>query len=118
MQASSRVSALGLILSLVALAALARGTPRAPGAPATPAHEEASVVVGPLDINTASVEQLVALPRIGPALAARIVEDRDANGPFATLDALDRVPGIGRRTIEVLRPHATVGAPSTAAPRR
>ncbi|XOV74369.1 MAG: ComEA family DNA-binding protein [Phycisphaerales bacterium] len=47
-----------------------------------------------------------ALPRIGPALARRIVEDRAVSGRFASVDDLDRVPGIGPRTVEAIRPHA------------
>lgn len=66
---------------------------------------------GPVDLNAASADELTALPRIGPALAERIVDDREANGPYASIDALDRVPGIGRRTIERLRPHVVVRQP-------
>lgn len=61
-----------------------------------------------LDLNTATAAQLQALPRIGPALAARIVADRDANGPFASLDDLNRVNGIGERTIQLIAPHVVV----------
>ena len=48
-----------------------------------------------LNVNDATVVELEALPGIGPALARRIVADREAQGPFATIAALDRVPGIG-----------------------
>lgn len=64
-----------------------------------------------LDLNAASVAELQALPRIGPALAARIAEDRDANGPFASLQDLDRVNGIGERTIALIAPHVVVLSP-------
>ena len=51
---------------------------------------------GPVvNVNHATAVQLEGLPGIGPALARRIVADREAQGPFATVDALDRVPGIG-----------------------
>lgn len=59
-----------------------------------------------IDINTAGEAELSALPRIGPALAKRITEDRSVSGPYPTLDDLDRVPGIGPRTIEAIRPYA------------
>jgi competence ComEA-like helix-hairpin-helix protein len=49
-----------------------------------------------LNVNHATAVELEALPGIGPALARRIVADREAQGPFATVVALDRVPGIGR----------------------
>jgi len=64
-----------------------------------------------LDLNTASAADLQALPRLGPALAQRIVDDRDANGPFASLEDLSRVSGIGDRTIQMIAPHVVVAAP-------
>ena len=48
-----------------------------------------------LNVNRASAVELERLPGIGPSLARRIVADREASGPFATLEALDRIPGIG-----------------------
>jgi len=59
-----------------------------------------------IDINSASAAELELLPRIGPTLAARIVADRDANGPFDSLDDLRRVNGIGPRTVEQVTPYA------------
>ena len=61
-----------------------------------------------ININTATTAQLEMLPRIGPALAARIIEDRTRKGPYRTLDDLDRVPGIGPKTILRLVPYASV----------
>ena len=48
-----------------------------------------------LNVNHATAIELETLPGIGPALARRIVADREAQGPFATIADLDRVPGIG-----------------------
>jgi competence protein ComEA len=50
---------------------------------------------GPVDLNSATVADLDALPGIGPVLAQRIVDHRDANGRFTTVEQLDDVPGIG-----------------------
>lgn len=50
-----------------------------------------------LDLNTATVEDLVALPRIGPVTARAIVDYRRQAGPFTTIDELQAVPGIGPR---------------------
>lgn len=61
-----------------------------------------------ININTATQEELETLPRIGPALAQRIIEYREANGPFQTIEALDNVSGIGESTLEQLRPLITV----------
>ena len=53
-----------------------------------------------VNINTASIEQLVQLDRVGPKYAARIVEFRDQNGPFKTPEDLMQVAGIGPKTFE------------------
>ena len=56
-----------------------------------------------INVNIASAAELELLPGIGPTLAARIVADRDANGPFASLEDVARVRGIGPRTIDKIR---------------
>jgi len=65
----------------------------------------------PVNINTASAEELEQLPGIGPAISERIVEDRRLRGPFRTVHDLQRVSGIGPRTLENLRPLITVSNP-------
>ena len=67
-----------------------------PGSPAKP--------VGPIDLNTASAEELDALPGVGPITAAAIVAWRSANGRFASVDQLGEVDGIGPARLEKLRP--------------
>jgi competence protein ComEA len=75
---------------------LAPGVTSAPGAPA-----------GPLDLNTATVEQLDTLPGVGEVTAGRIVAYRSAH-PFTTVDELLEVPGIGQRRFEQLKDLVTV----------
>jgi competence ComEA-like helix-hairpin-helix protein len=58
--------------------------------------------IGPLDLDTAGVEMIVALRHIGPALAKRIVANRDSFGPFGSLEGLQRVKGIGPSMVEKL----------------
>jgi competence protein ComEA len=58
---------------------------------------------GPLDLNQASAQQLEELPGIGPATAAAIVEHRERHGPFASVDALGDVSGIGDAKLAQLR---------------
>jgi competence protein ComEA len=59
-------------------------------------------------LNEASVDELVALPRIGPKMAERIVAFREAHGPFRRLEDLRQIRGIGDKTIELLRPYVSV----------
>jgi competence protein ComEA len=62
----------------------------------------------PIDVDRATAKDLEALPRVGPALAARIVTERDAHGPFGSVEALDqRVKGIGPAMANALRPLVT-----------
>jgi len=62
---------------------------------------------GPVDLDTASEELIETLPRVGPALARRIVANRDSLGPFRSIDALRRVKGIGPATVALLGPLVT-----------
>ena len=62
---------------------------------------------GPIDLDVASAAEIETLPRVGPALAQRIVADRDAAGPFGSLDGLRRVRGIGAATASLLAPLVT-----------
>ena len=57
----------------------------------------------PVNINTATEEELIAVEGIGPALARRIIAYREENGPFQTIDELDNVKGIGPSLIENIR---------------
>ena len=61
-----------------------------------------------LNINTASLEELMTLPRIGPALAQRIIEYRETHGGFRSIEELTKVRGIGEATLERLRDLITV----------
>jgi competence protein ComEA len=60
---------------------------------------------GVVNVNTATSEQLQLLPGIGPALAERIIEFREANGPFEKVDELVAVRGIGDKSLAKLRPY-------------
>jgi len=68
-----------------------------------------------IDVDVAEAEELTRLPRIGPALAGRIVDDRERRGPFGSLDGLDRVSGVGPALLETLARHVTFsGTPRRA----
>jgi len=61
-----------------------------------------------INLNTASVAELDALPRVGPVMAQRIVDYRTANGPFRSVDDLKQVAGIGDATFAGIAPLVTV----------
>lgn len=68
-----------------------------------------------VNVNTATAAEFQLLPRIGPAVAARLVEQREKNGPWKTLDDLMLVRGIGEATYEQLKPYVALSGPTTLA---
>ena len=78
----------------------ARGSSAA-GAAGAPGGAPSSTA--PLDLNTASLEQLDALPGIGPTTAQKILDYRQAHGSFHSVSELDAVPGIGQGRLEALK---------------
>jgi competence protein ComEA len=80
----------------------------ASAAPAVGGTDVAPSPSAPVDVNTATADELDALPGIGPATAAAIIADRQANGPFRSVDDLGRVRGIGDAKLEQLRGLVTV----------
>lgn len=93
-----------------AVAAAVRERPPAPeGSLPEVAAAPVPLEVRAVNVNTASAAELEALPGIGPALAERVVAYRTAVGPFARVEDLQGVRGIGARTVANLAPYATVG---------
>ncbi len=74
---------------------------RQPRGAAAPAGSEAPA--GPVHLNTATLEQLDALPGVGPVTAQKILDYRTQNGGFASVDDLDAVSGIGPARLDSLR---------------
>ncbi|WP_051324625.1 ComEA family DNA-binding protein [Candidatus Solirubrobacter pratensis] len=81
-----------------------RGRPAAAAAtaaaPSTPAQ--------PVNLNTATLEQLDTLDGVGPATAQKIIDFRTAHGGFGSIDELDQIPGIGEKKLAALREQVTV----------
>ena len=61
-----------------------------------------------VNVNTAEAADLEELPEVGPSTAQSIVEYREANGSFRSLEELEEVPGIGPKTLEKIKPFAGV----------
>lgn len=99
-----------LALALLALCALAYGGYRADLPAEVCARPLHSVDMAALedavriDINTADAQKLTELPGIGSVLAEAIVAYRAEHGPYASVDELDDVPGIGTAKLERIRP--------------
>lgn len=90
------------------LCASVTSAPPAPGGPgwSRMRGEDLEGLQVPVDLNRAAIEELESLPGIGPELARRIVEGR----PYASVDALQRVRGIGPAKLKAVRPRARAGA--------
>ncbi len=112
---SAPLLTIAIIVICMALAALGRArgaeTPETAFAKRPLPRESAAALAlrdgDGIDLNTASAADLQLLPRIGPALSARILDAR----PFRTVDDLTRVRGIGDRTLVRLRPLVRVSPP-------
>jgi competence protein ComEA len=82
---------------------------RPPAAAPATAGRAIAPPTAPLDLNHAGIQELDALPGIGPVLAGRIVEHRRRHGRFGRAEELLAVQGIGPRLLERLRGRITVG---------
>lgn len=78
-------------------------------APAPDPDEEKKEISFPIDINTATEEELQALPGIGQTRAQAIVAYREEHGPFRYVENLREVAGIGEGTLEKIMDYVTVG---------
>lgn len=84
------------------------GAEPAPGSPGAPGGGGGAGADGTVNLNTADQAALETLPRIGPALAQRIIDWRDENGRFRSVDDLLAVPGIGEKLLAGVREKVTV----------
>lgn len=80
-----------------------RANARRPDGRGAPPGVDSCGASGKLDLNAATIVELEALPGIGPALAARIVKQREESGEFRSVDELLAVRGIGEKTLSKFR---------------
>jgi len=106
------------MLSIVTLSVFTIAHPCTAGAAQTPAGNRSAVKgegLAVVNINTASVKELDALPGIGARTAALIVEYRQKNGPFKKIEELMNVRGVGEKSFLKLKAQLTVATPAAAA---
>ena len=94
------------VRSLLAVLALALA--------AAPAMAGEASLTGVVNVNTATVDQLVLLPGIGEARANALIQARKQQGGFKSVDELLEVKGIGKAGLAKLRPHVAVRGKTTA----
>ena len=81
--------------------------PKILGDPASQPRDMGVSPGGPVDIDRAQEWEILSLPKIGPALAHRILANRDSLGPFGSLDELRRVKGVGEAVVDAITPYVT-----------
>jgi competence protein ComEA len=104
------------VLTLAVVAATVAASPAVVSAQNKPAASRAAAkpaLAAPVNINTASAAEFEALPGIGAAMAARIVEYRQKNGPFKKIEDLMNVRGLGEKNFLKLKPQLTLAAVKT-----
>ena len=80
-----------------------------PSRSSTPAASTAGQVDQKVNINTADLYTLMSLDGIGETYAQRIIDYREANGPFKAIEDIKNVPGIGEKRFEMIKDSITIG---------
>ena len=111
-------AALGAAALIAALAAPLSAQVLDPSGEPRQAQDAArpSRTAAPLNLNTATADELEALPGIGPATATRILEYRQKNGPFKKIEDLMNIKGIGEKSFLKLKPLLSVTPPRNERP--
>ena len=78
-----------------------------------PAAKTVATAAAPVNLNTATAEQLASIPGVGPKMAERIIEYRQKNGGFKKVEDLMNVSGVGEKSFLKMKPLITVTAPAT-----
>ncbi len=86
----------------------ARASKRAAAASAASPSSSSATPAQPVNLNTATLEELDTLDGVGPATAQKILDFRTEHGGFGSVDELDQIPGIGEKRLAALRDHVRV----------
>ena len=102
---------LAIVAAAIAVSPIGASAQDKPASSKAAARPAASTA--PVNINTASAAEFEELPGIGAAMAARIVEYRQKNGPFKKIEDLMNVRGLGEKNFLKLKPQLTLGGAKT-----
>ena len=95
---------LGIAVSAAAASAQNKATPKT-------AATVTATATAPVNLNTATVEQLATIPGVGPRMAERIIDYRQKNGGFKKVEDLMNVSGVGEKSFLKMKPLITVTVP-------
>jgi competence protein ComEA len=93
---------------IAAIAAMALSTAAFAAQGKSPAAKATASAAAPINLNTASADQLATIPGVGPKMAERIVDYRQKNGSFKKVEDLMNVSGIGEKNFLKMRPLVTI----------
>ena len=97
-------------MMMAAIAAIALSAPALSAQSKTPAPKPAATAAAPVNLNTATAEQLATIPGVGPKMAERIIDYRQKNGGFKKIEDLMNVSGVGEKSFLKMKPLITVTA--------
>jgi competence protein ComEA len=100
-----------VLMGLMVLALVSALGTRAAFAPEPQISQFITRLNEPLDLNSATLDELIDLPGIGPVLAQRIIEYREKHGGFKTVEELLEIRGIGPKRFEQLKGRVRLGPP-------
>ena len=100
-----------VLMGVIAIALVSALGTRAAFAPEPQIAQLLARLSEPLDLNSATLDELIDLPGIGPVLAQRIIEYRERHGGFRTLEELLEIRGIGPKRFEQLKGRVRLGPP-------